>query len=91
MPPPPVGGSRRKQTKQDIVEQLLANLRQRGSINTDDPAFVEGLRAHFDTLPSRCARQAWARPDGAPAGARALQGLPSPLISPAAAAGTPWT
>ena len=43
----------RKIAKSEVVEAFLTNLRNRGNIDVDEPGFVEGIKEHFATLPSR--------------------------------------
>lgn len=45
--------SRTKATKQEVAEVFLANLRARGDIHVDEEGFVEGIKEHFEGLPSR--------------------------------------
>ncbi|KAG2485771.1 hypothetical protein HYH03_015484 [Edaphochlamys debaryana] len=46
--------SSRKRTKVDVCEAFLANLQTRGDVELD-AALVEGIRQHFDRLPTRYA------------------------------------
>ena len=49
---PPLS-QRRRQTKLEVCEAFLENLRQRNNIDVDAPGFADGLRQHFESLPSR--------------------------------------
>ena len=58
---PPAGGvppaQRRSASKLQCAEAFLANLRSRSPpLDVDAPGFGEGIRQHFESLPSRCAR-----------------------------------
>lgn len=45
----------RKATRNEILEAFIANLRQRGSIDLDAPGVLQGIREHFQRLPTRYA------------------------------------
>jgi hypothetical protein len=45
----------RRRTKQEVCEQYLMRLKQRGDISVDAPGFVDGVRKHFARLPTRYA------------------------------------
>ncbi len=57
--PPAMGGSShmysRRRTKAQICEHYIQRLRERGDLPMEQPGFVEGIRRHFDTLPTRYA------------------------------------
>ena len=53
LPPLSHAGSLWRQSKQQIADLFLQNLRQRGNLDVDAPGFAEDLRAHFESLPSR--------------------------------------
>ncbi|PSC75761.1 Tyrosine-kinase isoform SRK1 [Micractinium conductrix] len=55
LPPLSHAGSLRRQSKQQIADLFLQNLRQRGNLDVDAPGSAEDLRAHFESLPSRYA------------------------------------
>lgn len=46
---------RRQTARQDALDSFIAALRARGTIDVDQPGFVEGMREHFELLPSRYA------------------------------------
>lgn len=46
--------SARRRSKLATAEEYLSLLRQRGGIDVDAPGFADGLRQHFESLPSRC-------------------------------------
>ena len=45
----------RRASKSEILEAFLANLRQRGNIDLEAPGVVDGIRQHFNELPTRYA------------------------------------
>lgn len=47
--------SARRRSKLETAEAFLGLLRQRGGIDVDAPGFADGLREHFESLPSRYA------------------------------------
>jgi hypothetical protein len=52
----PSGSMRTRQlkaSKQDVAEAFLDNLRARGDIDVDQDGFVESIKGHFESLPSR--------------------------------------
>ena len=52
---PPQPSLSRRRTRVEVAEALLAQLRARGAgIDVDSPGFAEGIRQHFENLPSRC-------------------------------------
>ena len=46
---------RQSMARQDALDSFIATLRGRGTIDVDQPGFVEGVREHFEMLPSRYA------------------------------------
>ena len=50
-----VPSSLRKRSKLDVCDAFLARLREKGSLELDDFAFIEGVQQHFRSLPSRYA------------------------------------
>ena len=85
-PPLASQSSLRRRSKVEIADCLLNNLRQRG-MDVDSGSFAADLRAHFESLPSRCAA-AGGRGGNAIA-ARARAGRPPP--GPPNPAGMRWT
>lgn len=52
----PSGSMRTRQlkaTKQDVAEAFLDNLRARGDIDVEQDGFIESIKEHFESLPSR--------------------------------------
>lgn len=49
------GYSKRHLARQEALESFLACLRARGTVDVDQPGFVESMKEHFDLLPSRYA------------------------------------
>jgi len=53
----PTSGSMRtrqlKASKQDVAEAFLDNLRARGDIDVEQDGFIESVKEHFESLPSR--------------------------------------
>lgn len=49
----PSGSLRTKISKLEVAEAFLTNLRARGSIDVDQPGFIDSIKGHFDSLPSR--------------------------------------
>ena len=47
--------SLRKRTKQEVCDSFLKNLVVRGDVDVEAPGFAEGIRRHFDSLPTRYA------------------------------------
>lgn len=45
----------RRKTKQQVCEAFLQNLRDKKNFDLDAPGFVEGIKQHFQTLPTRYA------------------------------------
>ena len=66
--------SLRRRSKAEVAAAFIANLRSRGSVDVDAPGFVEDLRQHFETLPSRWgARGGAAKPNCLPLSASTTQ------------------
>jgi len=47
--------SMRKRTKGDACERFLVNLRELAEVDVDEPGFIEGIKKHFQSLPTRYA------------------------------------
>lgn len=47
--------SMRKRTKGDACERFLINLRELAEVDVDEPGFIEGVKQHFQSLPTRYA------------------------------------
>lgn len=47
--------TRRQTARQDALDSFIAALRSRGTIDVDQPGFIEGMKEHFELLPSRYA------------------------------------
>eukprot|EP00775_Hariotina_reticulata_P007213 gene7213-7427_t len=45
----------RRKTKQEVCDQFLARLQERGDIDIGAPGFIEGICQHFERLPTRYA------------------------------------
>lgn len=45
----------RKRTKLEVFELYVQKLAERGDVDTQAPGFIDGLRLHFDRLPTRYA------------------------------------
>mmetsp|Transcript_5063 Transcript_5063/g.10998 ORF Transcript_5063/g.10998 Transcript_5063/m.10998 type:complete len:609 (-) Transcript_5063:1179-3005(-) len=45
----------RKKTKTDVCSAYLSKLAERGDVDVEAPGFLEGIRQHFDRLPTRYA------------------------------------
>lgn len=45
----------RRRTKQDVCDQFLEQLRERGDIDIGAAGFIEGICQHFERLPTRYA------------------------------------
>ena len=45
----------RKRTKQEVFQAYANSLAQRGDVETNAPGFLDGLRHHFNRLPTRYA------------------------------------
>lgn len=43
----------RKRSKQEVCEAFIKNLLERGDVNVEQPGFLDGVRAHFEKLPTR--------------------------------------
>ena len=46
--------SRSRATKLEVAEAFIGNLRTRANIDVDQPGFIESIKDHFESLPSRC-------------------------------------
>lgn len=47
--------SMRRRTKQEVCENFIENLRERGDIDVQSPNFIDSIRQHFEKLPTRYA------------------------------------
>jgi hypothetical protein len=45
----------RKRTKLQVFDLYIQKLAERGDVDTQAPGFIDGLRLHFDRLPTRYA------------------------------------
>jgi hypothetical protein len=45
----------RKRTKLEVYEAYIRKLKEGGDVDTEAPGFVQGIRQHFDRLPTRYA------------------------------------
>jgi len=45
--------SRSRATKQEVAEAFISSLRARGNIDVDQPGFIDSVKGHFESLPSR--------------------------------------
>ena len=48
----------RKRTKLEVFQAYASALGKRGDVDVAAPGFIDGLKAHFNRLPTRCA-SAW--------------------------------
>lgn len=47
--------NRRQMARQEALESFLSTLRSRGTVDVDQPGFIDSMKEHFDMLPSKYA------------------------------------